>query len=63
MEIRQGRHQKKNLYIQLGDEPGDDDEYIGVIFDPQRAEVIADILNGKRPPFDRHLSGWSACLS
>lgn len=53
MKIRTGRHQDRNLYIQLGDEPGDEDEYLGVIFDPARAAILAEILNGDRPPFDR----------
>jgi hypothetical protein len=50
MKIRQGRKQDRNLYLQVGDEPADEDEYIGVIFDPRRAAMIVAILNGKRPP-------------
>lgn len=53
MKIRIGRHQDRNLYVQLGDEPGDEDEYLGVIFDPRRAAILVEILNGNRPPFDR----------
>lgn len=53
MKIRTGRELERNLYIQLGDEPSDDDEYLGVIVDPLRAAVLVDILNGDRPPFDR----------
>lgn len=53
MKIRTGRHQDRNLYIQLGDEPGVEDEYLGVIFDPMRAAILVEILNGDRPPFDR----------
>lgn len=52
MKIRLGRHQERNLYIQLGAEPSDDDEYIGVIFDPDRARVLVSIINGARPPLD-----------
>jgi hypothetical protein len=51
VRIRVGRKQDRNLYIQLGDEPSDDDEYLGVIFDPMRAAVLVEVLNGKRPPF------------
>jgi hypothetical protein len=53
VKIRLGRHQDRNLYVQLGDEPSDEDEYLGVIFDPTRAKFIVEILNGERPPFDR----------
>jgi hypothetical protein len=53
MKIRLGRKQDRNLYIQLGDEPSDEDEYLGVIFDPTRAFYIVQILNGESPPFDR----------
>jgi len=53
VKIRTGRKQDRNLYVQLGDEPSDDDEYPGVIFDPRRAAVLVEILNGSRPPFDR----------
>ena len=45
MKIRQGRKQDRNLYIQMGDEPSDDDEYLGVIFDPIRAKYLVQILN------------------
>ena len=53
MKIRQGRKQDRNLYIQLGDEPSDEDEYLGVIFDPTRAMYLVQILNGDSPPFNR----------
>ena len=53
MKIRQGRKQDRNLYIQLGDEPSDEDEYLGVIFDPTRALYLIRILNGVDPPFTR----------
>jgi hypothetical protein len=51
VKIRAGRKQDRNLYIQLGDEPSDEDEYLGVIFDPARAAALIEILNGERPPF------------
>ena len=53
MKIRTGRKQDRNLYIQLGDEPSDEDEYLGVIFDPIRAAILVEILNGACPPFGR----------
>lgn len=48
MKIRTGRRQDRNLYIQLGDEPGDEDEYLGVIFDPMRAAILVEMLNSDR---------------
>lgn len=61
MRLRTGRKNAqtaRNLYLQLGDEPHDDDEYIGVIFDPVRAKLIAEIVNGERPAF-RDRVAWS----
>lgn len=57
MKIRLGRHQSRNLYVQLGSAPSDDDEYIGVIFEPSRAEYIAGILNGDIPPLNQDEAG------
>jgi hypothetical protein len=51
MRVRCGRKQPQNLYIQIGAEPSDEDEYIGVIFDPVRAAVLIEMLNGTVPPF------------
>lgn len=48
MILRQGRHQARNLYIQMGDEPADEDEYVGVFFDPMRAEAMCQIFNDHR---------------
>lgn len=56
MRLRPGRHQARNLYVQLGDEPSDDDEYIGVIFDPARAEALIAIINDGPPLADRSQS-------
>jgi hypothetical protein len=50
VKLRCGRKQPQNLYVQQGDEPSDEDQYIGVIFDPMRAAVLIDIVNGERPP-------------
>lgn len=40
MKIRQGRKNKHNLYLQLGDEPSDRDPCIGLIMYPEAAELI-----------------------
>lgn len=53
MKIRVGRKQPRNLYIQRGEEPSDEDEYFAVVFDPTRAKFLVQILNGDAPPFDR----------
>lgn len=45
MKIRTGRKQDRNLYIQFGAEPGDEDDYLGVIFDPARAKRLVEIMN------------------
>lgn len=44
MKIRLGPF-NDNLYIQLGDEPSDEDEHLGVIYDPTRAMYLVQILN------------------
>ena len=51
MRIRRGFPQELGLYVQQGDKPDDRDEFFGVIFDPMRAEILVQILNGERPPF------------
>lgn len=45
MKIRTGRKQDRNLYIQFGAEPSDEDDYLGVIFDPARAKRLVEIMN------------------
>ena len=50
MRLRTGRHQDRTLYIQMGDEPSDDDDYLCVFFDPARTSLFVDIVNGDRPP-------------
>lgn len=50
MRLRSGRHQDRNLYLQHGDEPSDDDEYIGVTFGPLWAAWLIEVVNGDRPP-------------
>jgi hypothetical protein len=55
VKLRAGRHLgpgpgPSTIYMQLGDEPGDDDEWLGVIFDPARADTLLAIANGENPP-------------
>jgi hypothetical protein len=58
-KLRCGRKQARNLYLQLGDEPSDEDEYVGVIFDPDKAAMLIDIINGHRPALDIMQIPWS----
>lgn len=55
MKLRTGRKLGQTIYIQMGDEPSDDDELLGLIIDPARATVLVQIANGEIPPF-RHES-------
>ena len=56
MRLRTGRHQDRNVYVQSGDKPSDDDEYLCVFFDPARAAEFVAIVNlaarepGTTPP-------------
>jgi hypothetical protein len=44
MKLRAGRRNGRNLYLQLGDEPRDDDPCIGFTVDDGAAEIIAQGL-------------------
>jgi len=50
VRLRTGRHLNRTIYVQLGDEPSDDDELLGLFLDPQRAAVMVAIANGDQPP-------------
>lgn len=45
MKLRPGRKNPRNLYLQVGDEPGDADPSIGFFIDNDTAALIADGLN------------------
>lgn len=45
VKLRHGRKQDRNIYLQRGPEPSDDDEYLGVIFDPAKAAILIEIVN------------------
>lgn len=42
MKIRTGRKNPHTLYLQLGDDPSDDDLRIGFMIDPQEASLLAE---------------------
>jgi hypothetical protein len=44
MKIRTGRRNSRNLYLQLGDEPGDGDPCIGFMIDTDTGALIADAI-------------------
>lgn len=44
MKLRPGRKNPRNLYLQLGDQPADDDPSIGFFVDEATAALIADGL-------------------
>lgn len=58
-KLRPGRKQPQNLYFQIGEEPGDNDTYIGVIFDPANAGIIISMVNGDHPLMNE----WSGSLN
>lgn len=44
MKLRPGRRNDRNLYLQLGDEPGDNDPCVGFFVDEGVAELIASAV-------------------
>lgn len=47
VKIRQGRKVAKTIYVQLGEEPSDDDALVGYIEDPALASLIVARFNGE----------------
>ena len=45
MKLRPGRHNPRTLYLQVGDEPSDQDVCVGMMIDDDTAPLIADGLN------------------
>lgn len=45
MKLRTEQKNPHNLYLQLGDEPHDDDPCLGMIISPVASRVIADAVN------------------
>jgi hypothetical protein len=45
VKLRTGRRNPRNLYLQLGDEPGERDPCVGFMVDDGSAALIADALN------------------
>jgi hypothetical protein len=45
MKLRVGRHNDRIVYIQIGEDPTDDDEMLAVFFEPIRAATTVTIMN------------------
>jgi hypothetical protein len=58
-KLRCGRKQAQNLYLQRGDEPGDDDEYLGVFFDARKLAALIDLANAHMADLDALRIPWS----
>jgi hypothetical protein len=50
VRLRAGRKLSRTIYLQLGDEPSDDDELLGLFLDPARADLVVKTVNGPSPP-------------
>ena len=57
-KLRCGRKQDRNLYLQRGDEPSDDDEYLGVFFDARTLAALIDIANDHLAELDALRIPW-----
>lgn len=44
MRLRQGRRNARTLYLQLGDDPSDQDVSLGFMVDPNVAALIGEAL-------------------
>jgi uncharacterized protein (DUF608 family) len=45
---RTGRHRDNNLYVQLGEQPSDDDPQIGTLFVEGLGQMVVDAVNEKK---------------
>jgi hypothetical protein len=45
LRLRTGRKVERTLYIQVGDQPSDDDRLIGMVDTPELAETIVRAVN------------------
>lgn len=52
MQLRTGRRNPLVLYVQLGDEPGDDDPCLGLVRDAHAAAILCRLVN-ERPATER----------
>lgn len=47
MRLRTGRKNRRNLYLQVGDEPADTDPCLGLMIDPEVAVILAGATLGR----------------
>lgn len=55
IKLRQGRKNPHTLYIQMGAEPADTDQFVGSCVTPQMATLMVDCANVGIPPIDAAL--------
>lgn len=48
MKLRQGRHNKRIVYLQDLDEPTEQDKMVAVFFTAEQAELVVAVLNAAR---------------
>lgn len=48
MKIRQGRHNPRILYVQLGAQPSDDDPMLCTVVSRDAAELLADVASTRQ---------------
>jgi len=42
---RTGRHLGRTIYLQKGDEPSDDDKFLGIMDSTVMAQIVVDAIN------------------
>jgi hypothetical protein len=47
MRIRTGRKNLRNLYLQLGDEPSNDDPCLGLMISKEVAVILSGVVRGE----------------
>jgi hypothetical protein len=50
MKLRTGRHNDRIVYIQIGDEPDDNDPMLATFFDAGNARAVVDCVNWSAGP-------------
>jgi len=58
-EIGKWRAVGRNVYVQVSDEPSDDDVLVGFILTPDAANYVVDAVNSPRlVPVDESADSW-----
>lgn len=59
MKLRVGRKVRKNLYIQFGDEPSDNDLDVGRVDSDELAHLIVQAVNDSGYDIEDWVSPWN----